>query len=187
MRAKKQALREKTLRLLRQQPESSRRKKSLAIGRRLFRTRLYREAQRLLCYAAIHGEVQTRGILERALSDGKEVFVPVVTDRTRRHMVVAQIKDLGRDLARRGHFRIPRPLKLASREISLSRLDLVILPGVAFDGQGNRLGRGGGYFDRFLVRVPARVPRVGLAFRFQVVKHLPREAHDQPVDQVVTE
>ncbi len=187
MKAKKRALREKTLRRLRQQPESSRKKKSLAISRRLFRTRLYREAERLLCYAAIGGEVQTRGILERALSDGKELFVPVVTDRARRHMVVAQVKDLGKDLAHKGHFRIAHPLKFSSREISLSTLDLVILPGVAFDGQGNRLGRGGGYFDRFLSRVPARVPRVGLAFRFQVVAKLPRETHDQPVSKVITE
>jgi len=187
MRAKKQALREKTLRRLRRQPESSRNKKSQAIGRRLFRTRQYRRARRLLCYAAIGGEVQTRGILERALSDGKKVFVPVVTDKSRRHMVVAQVKDLEKDLAHQGHYGIAHPLKLSSREISPGTLDLVILPGVAFDGQGNRLGRGGGYFDRFLERVPARIPRVGLAFRFQVVAKLPSEAHDQPVDRVITE
>lgn len=187
MRAKKQALREKTLRCLRQQSESSRQKKSLIIGRRLFRIRLYRQAKRLLCYVAIDGEVQTRRILEKSISDGKEVFVPVVTDRTRRHMVVAQVKDLEKDLAHRGHYGIAHPLRLSSREIPLSALDLAILPGVAFDRQGNRLGRGGGYFDRFLSRVPLSVPRVGLAFRFQVVAKLPREAHDQPVDRVVTE
>ena len=187
MKAKKRALREKTLRRLRQQPDSSREAKSLAISRRLFRTSLYRKAKRLLCYAAIGGEAQTRGILERALSDGKEVFVPVVTDRARRHMVVAQVKDLERDLAHRGHYGIPHPLRLSSREIPLSTLDLVILPGVAFDRKGGRLGRGGGYFDRFLARVPVRVPRVGLAFRFQVVAALPREAHDQPVSKVITD
>jgi len=187
MREKKQALREKTLRRLRQQPESSRNKKSLAIGRRLFRTRLYRRAKRLLCYAAIGGEVQTREILEKALSDGKEVFVPVVTDRSRRRMVVAQVKDLEKDLAHKGHYGIAHPLRLSSREIPLSTLDLLILPGVAFDGQGNRLGRGGGYFDRFLSRVPPSVPRVGLAFRFQVVAKLPSETHDQPVSRVITE
>ena len=187
MRAKKQVLREKTLRRLRQQPESSREKKSLAIGRRLFRTRLYQCARRLLCYAAIDGEVQTRRILEKALSDGKEVFVPVVTDRQRRHMVVAQVKDLEKDLAHSGPFGIPHPLRLSSREISLNTLDLIILPGIAFDRQGNRLGRGGGYFDRFLLRVPAGVPRVGLAFRFQVVERLPRESHDQPGERGITD
>jgi len=187
MRAKKRVLREKTLRRLRQQPESSRERKSLLIGRRLFRTRLYQRARRLLCYAAIDGEVQTRGILEKALSDGKEVFVPVVTDKKRRHMVVAQVKDLEKDLAHTGHYGISHPLRLSSREIPLNTLDLIILPGVAFDRQGNRLGRGGGYFDRFLAGVPARVPRIGLAFKFQVVKQLPSESHDQPIWRVITE
>ena len=187
MKAKKRALREKILRRFRQQSKSSRNEKSLAIGRRLFRTHLYRRAKRLLCYAAMDGEVQTRRILEKALSDGKKVFVPVVTDRARRLMVVAQVKDLERDLAHKGHYGIAHPLKLSSREIPLRTLDLVILPGIAFDGQGNRLGRGVGFFDRFLSRVPARVPRVGLAFRFQMVAALPREPHDQPVSRVITE
>ncbi len=187
MRAKKRVLREKTLRRLRQQTESSREKKSLLIGRRLFRTRLYQRARRLLCYAAIDGEVQTRRILEKALADGKEVFVPVVIDRERRHMVAAQVKDLEKDLVHTGHYGIPHPLRLSSREIALKTLDLIVLPGVTFDRQGNRLGRGGGYFDRFLSRVPAEVPRVGLAFRFQVVARLPRESHDQPVERVITD
>ena len=187
MKAKKRALREKTLRRLRQQPESSRERKSLLIGRRLFRTRLYRRAKRLLCYAAIGAEVQTRPILEKALADGKEVFVPVVTDRERRHMVVAQVKDLEKDLAHTGPYGIPHPLRLSSREIPLKTLDLILLPGVTFDRRGNRLGRGGGYFDRFLSRVPASVPRVGLAFKFQVVARLPRESHDQTVERVITD
>ena len=177
--AKKRALREKILRRLRRQPESSRQEKSLAIGFRLFRTRWYRQAQRLLCYVAIDGEVQTRPILEKALSDGKKVFVPVAADKARRHMVVARVKDLEKDLS--------HPLRLFSREIPPGALDLILLPGVAFDRKGNRLGRGGGCFDRFLSKVPARVPRVGLAFKFQVVPRLPREPHDQPVDRVITE
>lgn len=187
MKAKKEALREKALRRLRQQSESSRLRRSFTIGGRLFRTPLYRKAERLLCYVAIAGEVQTRHILEQALSDGKEVFVPVVTDKARRHMVVAQVKDLEKDLAHRGHYGVPHPLRLASREIPLETLDLVIVPGIAFDRRGNRLGRGGGYFDRFLARVPADVPRVGLAFKFQVVQRLPQESHDQSVARVITE
>ena len=102
-------------------------------------------------------------------------------------MVVAQVKDLEADLAHKGHYGIPHPLELSSREIALDGIDLILLPGVAFDRRGNRLGRGGGYFDRFLSRVPAEVPRVGLAFRFQRVARLPRELHDQPVERVITD
>lgn len=187
MKAKKEALRAKILRRLRRQSESSRLEKSSVIGRRLFRAPLYRRARRLLCYVAIDGEVHTRHILKKALSDGKEVFVPAVTDKARRHMGIAQIQDLERDLAHRGHYGVPHPLRLASEEDSLKGLDLVIVPGLAFDRRGNRLGRGGGYFDRFLVRVPAEAPRVGLAFRFQVVNRLPLESNDQPVTRVITD
>ncbi len=187
MKAKKQALRDQTLQCLRQQTESSRQAKSLLIGRRLFRTSFYRRAKRLLCYAAMGGEVQTRGILEKALSDGKRAFVPVVTDKEQRRMVAAEITDVEKDLAHRGHHGIPHPLKLSSRRIALSSLDLILLPGVAFDRRGRRLGRGAGYFDRFLAEAPARIPRVGLAFGFQVLKELPSEPHDQPVCAVITE
>jgi len=180
-------LRATTLRRLRAQSESSRKKKSLAIGRRLLRTQAYRRAKRLLCYVAIDGEVWTRPILERALADGKRVFVPVVTDRTRRHMVVAEVRDPEKDLAHKGHYGIPHPLMLTSKEIPLRRLDLVIVPGVAFDKTGHRLGRGLGYFDRFLERVPASTPTVGLAFKFQTVQRLPVESHDRPVQRVITE
>ncbi len=172
---------------LRRQPEPIRQAKSRKIGQKLQRTPLYRRAKQVLCYVAFDGEVETRGILERALSDGKKVFVPVVTDKARRRMGVAQIKDLETDLAHKGHYGIPNPLKISSREISLSGIDLILLPGVAFDRQGSRLGRGAGFFDRFLSRVPVGVPRVGLAFRFQVVARLPREEHDQPVQKVITD
>lgn len=187
MKAKKQALREEILLSLRQQPEPSRQAKSLQIGRRLFRTAYYRRAKRLLCYASVGGEVGTREILEKALSDGKQVFVPVVTDTKTRSMVAARITDLSKDLAHRGHYGIPHPLRLTSRRVSSKSLDLILLPGVAFDRHGGRLGRGAGYFDRFLAEVPARVPRVGLAFGFQVLKNLPREPHDQAVCAVITE
>lgn len=187
MKVKKQALREKVLRRLRHQSESSRQQKSLAIGRRLFRTHSYRQAQRLLCYAAIDGEVLTRPILERALFDGKNVFVPVVTNKTQRRMGVAQIKDLEKDLAPQGYYGIPHPLRLSTRKISLKKLDLVIVPGVAFDARGHRLGRGLGYFDRFLGRLPVRVLRVGLAFECQMVEKVPACLHDEPMQAVVTE
>src|SRR3990167_8242728 len=93
---KKQLLRERILTRLRNQPEPLRRAKSGRIARALRRLPEYRRARAILCYADFDGEVETRAILEQALSDGKKVFVPVVTDRARRRMVVAQVKDLER-------------------------------------------------------------------------------------------
>ena len=68
----------------------------------------------------------------------------------------------------------------------MEELDLAVIPGVAFDPNGNRLGRGKGYFDRFLHGLPPNIPRVGLAYDFQIVRKLPREDHDQPVHQVLS-
>lgn len=182
----KQDLRRKLLRRLLKQPKSERLIKSLKIERALRRLRIYRRAKVLLCYVAIRGEVETRPIIAKALADGKRVAVPVVRVQGRRLLAV-EIKDLLRDLTAVGPYGIPQPAIRARRRIVPEDLDLIIVPGVAFDRAGRRLGRGKGYFDRFLESVPSAVPRMGLAFRFQLVKQIPWESHDQPVGRVLTE
>lgn len=182
----KQALRRRILDRLRRQSPAQRAARSRAIGRRLRRLKLYRQAKVILCYVAVDGEVDTWPLLRRIVSDGKRLAVPVVLRRGHR-LIAAEIRDPDRDLSMRGPFGIPQPLGWRRRQISPERIDLVIVPGVAFDRQGKRLGRGGGYFDRFLAAVPPAVPRIGLAFRFQHVRALPFEPHDQPVHRVLTD
>ncbi len=182
----KQQLRQRLLVLLRRQPGEARLAKSLIIAGRLKRLRLYRRAEVLLCYVAMDGEVETRPILAQALADGKRVAVPVTFKRSRR-LVAAQIKDLDRDLKAKGPFGILQPTDVSRRRLDPKELDLVLVPGVAFDAKGRRLGRGGGYFDRFLEKLPPKVPRVGLAFHFQLVKEIPWEPHDRPVSRVITD
>ena len=181
----KQQIREQLLRRLRRQPQRQRLAKSKAILRALARLEVYRRAKKVLCYAAIAGEVETRPLLERMLAERKRVAVPMA--RRDGHLVACEIRDVGRDLNHRGLFGVAHPNPALARPVRPDRLDLVILPGVAFDRRCGRLGRGKGYFDRYLARVPKRVPRVGLAFGFQVVRELPQETHDQPVWAVVTE
>ncbi len=182
----KQRLRQQLLRRLLKQPKRRRLIKSLEIGRALRRLRIYRKAKILLCYIAIHEEVETRPIIAKALSQGKRVAVPVVRAQGRRLLAV-EIKDPDRDLKVVGPYGIPQPAIRAQRRVVPEDLDLIIVPGVAFDRSGRRLGRGLGYFDRFLESVPSAVPRVGLAFRFQLVKRIPWESHDQPVTRVITD
>ncbi|MBI3333767.1 MAG: 5-formyltetrahydrofolate cyclo-ligase [Candidatus Omnitrophica bacterium] len=182
----KQRLRERLLQRLRQQPEQSRQAKSLKIARALARLALYRRAKVVLCYASIDGEVETRFILRKILADGKRAAVPVVVRRGKR-LIAAEIRDPDLELKPNGPFRIPEPSRLKLRPISPLELDLVLVPGVAFDRAGRRLGRGGGYFDRFLTKVQPEIPRVGLAFKFQLLRQLPGEPHDQPVGRVITE
>ncbi|MBI3323299.1 MAG: 5-formyltetrahydrofolate cyclo-ligase [Candidatus Omnitrophica bacterium] len=182
----KRALRRALLRRLRGQPERARQAKSRAIGRRLRRLAIYRRAKTLLCYVAFDGEVETRRILEKALADGKRVAVPV-TVTSRKRLLAAEIRDPDRDLGARGPFGIPQPQGPHRRRLALKDLELVLVPGLAFDRRGHRLGRGGGYFDRLLARLPTSCRRVGLAFDFQLLKELPIESHDLPVCAVVTE
>ncbi len=181
---KKQALRRRLLRRLRGQPEAGRRAKSRAIGRRLRRLKVYRRARTLLCYVAFDCEVETLPILRQALSDGKRVAVPAIVPPSK-HLLAVEIRDPDSDL-RAGHFGIPHP-RMTAKRVPLKRLDLVVMPGVAFDRRGHRLGRGGGYFDRFLSRLPRTARRVGLAFEFQLLDELPVESHDLPACAVVTE
>ncbi len=85
--------------------------------------------------------------------------------------------------------REPKPeLRTApSRRVEPEELALILLPGLGFDFSGGRLGRGAGYYDRFLSRVPTNVPRVGLAFECQLLERIPMQPHDQKVDWIVTE
>ena len=137
-----------------------------------------------MCYVSIGAEVETGWILSQALADGKRVAVPMTRKKPNR-IFPAEIRSR-QDLKITGHFGIPQP-KHPHRRIPLKKLELVIVPGIAFDRRGRRLGRGGGYFDRFLSRLPASVPCVGLAFKFQVVKKLPVESHDKSVSKVITD
>ena len=180
----KRALRRRFLRGLHGQSERVRQAKSRSIARRLRRLAMYRQAKSLLCYVSFDGEVETLPILRKALSDGKRVAVPAIVPPSKRLLAV-EIRDADQDLTA-GHFGIPHP-RVTARRVPLSCLGLVVVPGVAFDRRGHRLGRGGGYFDRFLARLPRSARRIGLAFGFQVMGKLPVESHDLPVCAVVTE
>lgn len=180
----KQALRRRFLRRLRSQPQRARQAKSRAIAGRLRRLEAYRQAKTLLCYVSFDGEVETLPILRKALSDGKRVAVPAIVPPSKRLLAV-ELRDVRRDLTA-SHFGIPHP-RVTTRRVPLKSLKLVLVPGVAFDRRGRRLGRGGGYFDRFLQRLPRSARKIGLAFDFQIVeKDLPEEKHDIPMSGVVT-
>ena len=103
-------------------------------------------------------------------------------------MAAVRITDPGRDLLP-GYKGIPEPdPKLAhARSIPATQLEVVIVPGAVFDRRGYRLGYGGGYYDRFLALEAPQALRIGLCFDLQLVDQLPEEAHDVPMDWLVTE
>ena len=180
----KAQLRITCLRRLKQQGEDERRRRSKAIRSKLYRLAAFRRAKTICCYVALPYEVQTWQMIEEMLTKGKRVVVPVSQPK-RKTLRCSEVRDPASELVRGAHgVREPRPGAL--RPVALRELDMVVVPGLAFDRRGHRLGHGHGYFDRFLARLPKTVPTVGLAFRFQVLDRLPAASHDQVVRTLLT-
>ena len=180
----KEQLRTTLRRRLKRQKEEERRSRSEAIRRKVFRLTAFRRARTVCCYVALPYEVQTWRMIEEMLSQGKRVAVPIMQPRTKR-LQLSEVREPAAELSR-GRFGVWEPVPSARRPVPLRDLDLVLVPGVAFDRRGHRLGHGHGYFDRFLARVPKTTPTVGLAFRFQLLDRLPTAAHDRAVQTVLT-
>lgn len=177
-------LRTALLRQLKQQKEEDRRRRSEAIARKVLRLAAVRRASVVCCYVALPYEVQTWQMMKGLLARGKRVVVPVVQPRSKR-LALSEVRHPAADLAR-GAFGVLEPTPRARRPVRVEEVDVVLVPGVAFDQRGNRLGHGYGYFDRFLERLPKRVPTIGLAFRFQLIHHLPTTSHDHAVQTVLS-
>ncbi|OGS18134.1 MAG: 5-formyltetrahydrofolate cyclo-ligase [Elusimicrobia bacterium RIFOXYA2_FULL_50_26] len=161
-----------------------RRMKSLRIARLVQGLPVYLNAKTVMFYVTHDAEVETGQLMKHAMLDGKNVALPV-TDKDSCSLSAARIRSLTGSLAK-GAYGILEPRKECSIPVRASEIDLVIVPGIAFDGRGVRLGFGKGYYDRWLSRIPLR-KRVALAYSFQVVPRLPKSAHDVPVGTIVTE
>ena len=180
----KRQVRTTLLRRLKQQKEDERRRKSAAIQRKICRLTAFRRAKTVCCYVSLPYEVQTWRIIEEMLVQGKRVVVPVMQPKTKR-LWLSEIRDPAHELAR-GAFGVWEPVPSARRPVRARDVNLVLVPGLAFDHHGHRVGHGHGYFDRFLARLPQTTPTVGLAFRFQLLDRLPTAAHDHAVRTVLT-
>ena len=183
-RSQRSVLRATCLRRLHQQQKEARRRRSEAIWRKVVRLTAFRRAATVCCYVALPYEVQTWDMIEEMLAQGKRVVVPFVRPRSKR-LGLSEVRDPASELAP-GAFGVPEPIPSARRPVRPQAVDLVLVPGIAFDRRGHRLGHGFGYFDRFLARLPKRVRTAGLAFRFQLLDRLPNAAHDHAVHTVVT-
>jgi 5-formyltetrahydrofolate cyclo-ligase len=176
----KQQIRSKILFELKTQKEDNRDRKSRRILKRLLRTGVFKRAKIIMSYIAFDGEVNTEEMIKEAKKLGKIVTVPVC--RRNRITLRPCILDDNAGL-KKGHYGVCEPSP--KRFIHPKDLDLVIVPGVAFDKQGNRLGRGKGCYDRFLKRLPEDIPCIGIAFDFQILPRIPAKTHDISVDKVI--
>lgn len=136
-------------------------------------------ARVILLYDALPDEVDTRRLMEMLADEGKTVLLPVVLDG--QHMEARPYA--GPDTMRTGAFHIREPEGEPFTQLQL--VDVAIVPGMAFDRAGHRLGRGRGYYDRFLGRIP-QAYKIGICFNFQLVGQVPVDATDVAMDEVVT-
>jgi len=137
----------------------------------------YRNAKTIYGYLPYNQEVRTVPMLEQALRDGKKVAVPKVYGD---EMKFIYLDDLS--AVEKGYSGIPEPI--ADGPIGDDRTALVLMPGMAFDPQGHRIGYGGGFYDKFLAAEPDH-PTLALCYAFQMLPSLETEEHDIPVDYVI--
>lgn len=161
--------------------------KSKRIIERLLELPQYTKANTILTYLDFRNEVQTDTLLTQALQAGKKITVPLV-NQAEKLIIPCQVENFPGDLVP-GTYGIREPAPGKIRPVPVAEVDQVIVPGVVFDEQGQRLGYGGGYYDRFLPRLRRDAIKVALAFELQICPDLTSllDDHDQPVDLVITE
>ena len=143
----------------------------------------YRRASVVLAYMSMGAEFETDAFVRRVLADHKTLVLPRV-NRAQRCLDLYAVGDLDRDLAP-GVWEIREPVPERCTSAAAEKIELALVPGLAFDVRGGRLGYGGGFYDRLLAELTA--VRVAAAFCVQMVEAVPMSEHDQYVDLIVTE
>lgn len=142
------------------------------------------DARNIFCYVSMPDEADTRGLILRCLAEGKSVCIPRVVPGA--GVIEARGLEKWDGSFTSGPFGILEPDPAVTPLADPAGIDLVIVPGLAFDRDGYRLGRGKGYYDRFLKALGPRAARIALAFAFQCVDRVPREPHDERIDKVLS-
>lgn len=158
--------------------------KDSLIKQRLFSLPEFIAAKTVFFYASFRSEVETLSMIKESLKIGKKIVLPKV-DKERHRLKLHEIKDIS-ELSP-GYIGIPEPSLSGERLVTLDDIELVIIPGAAFDYSGNRLGYGAGYYDILLSEGNRKVPVIALAYEEQLVDKIPSEVHDVKVDMIVTD
>jgi 5-formyltetrahydrofolate cyclo-ligase len=146
----------------------------------------YTAARTVMYYVDVRSEVRTRHYLPTALTHGKRIVVPYCVDNELELFHLTAMEELSV-----GMYKILEPKAelraLPERKVKAEELDLIMVPGVAFDQKGGRMGHGFGYYDRLLQHARPDAPLVALAFECQLFPEIPAEAHDIFMDKIITE
>lgn len=175
----KQEIREKMLDMRRSLTSKYIEDESAKVMERLLALPALKKAKNVLVYSDFDGEVKTAHLTGWLLYQGAQVFLPVVYQK---EMYAANIKSAVLELS---CFGVAQPKYEQAEMIEPDQLDIIIVPGVAFDRAKNRIGFGGGYYDAFLKRA-IHAQKIALAYDFQLLDQVMQEAHDVKMDMIVT-
>lgn len=151
--------------------------RSNALAEKFYNSPAYQAASTIYGYLSYNQEVRTVPMLQRALDEGKRVAVPKVYGEEMRFIYLEDLTQVSK-----GYAGIPEPI--ADAPVAEDQRALVLMPGLAFDPQGHRIGYGGGFYDKFLAKEPHH-PTLALCYEFQMQAHLDTEEFDIPVDTVL--
>lgn len=179
---RKKSLRKEMLKIRRSLSDAIKVSESKIVYQKIINSDYYRNSNLIMAYVSLKDEVATLSLIKTVINDGKKLCIPFVRDKSG-IMIAAYIEDLSELVV--GEFGILAPDANKLRIVDPKKIELILLPGVAFDYVGHRLGMGLGFYDRFLSKaISAKL--VALAFSCQIVPHVPSEAHDYVMDYVVT-
>ena len=159
--------------------------KTKAIENRLFDFANFLESKITLLYINNEHEVQTANILKRAFAFNKIVVLPAYNTQNF-EIELKKVDNLEKDLCM-GPRQILQPDETSCKVVPIDKIDIAIIPAVALDEKGGRIGSGKGYYDRLIPRLAITTRKVALAFEDQIIAQVPIESHDKHVDIIITE
>lgn len=183
--ARKKEVRKKIRRLRDSLSEAEMRSKSDAMESSLWRLIHERQSESIMFYIAFGSEARTENGINRAIDDGKNVIVPLCSADEKGKLLPCHLLDLQSEV-QEGTFCVLEPKPECQRPFPPEKIDLVVVPGLAFDENGYRIGYGAGYYDRFLPKCSNAI-YVGLAYEMQMVECAFPSAWDVPVHKIITE
>jgi len=187
LKSAKEALRRTMRERLREMTPALHAEASLVICQTAAHQAAFVQARCVALFAPLPPEPDVKLLIEEAWAEGKQVVLPLmIKHKTGPELDWHEVTDWD-EVVLPGPFGLREPDPLRCPRIAATDIDCAFVPGLAFDHAGFRLGRGGGFYDYFLSRAPADLPRFGLMFDCQRVPEVPRETHDQALKLFITE
>lgn len=149
----------------------------------LIESNIYKESKKIFIYVSYNNEVDTKEIIKHSFENNKIIYVPKINieDKTMNAVKIHSLNELYVN-----KYGILEPNIVDKNDVGLE-FDFIIMPGMVFDKAGNRIGYGGGYYDKYLSSLSYKVDKVALAYNFQIVDNIKTEEHDIKVDYIITD